>query len=93
MGYRIADPPSEQRSCKLLIVQDQKRNDLAVRSQRCSMATYVIVQDGAFFTVKLDDVSGPTIATFSNKLAADVFIEKQRGKEESAAKAPLHAAT
>jgi len=57
------------------------------------MAKYVIVQDGAFFTVKLGDVSGPTIATFSNKLAADVFIEKQRGKEESAAKAPLHAAT
>jgi hypothetical protein len=27
------------------------------RSQRCSMATYVIVQDGAFFTVKLGDVS------------------------------------
>jgi len=57
------------------------------------MATYVIVQDGAFFTVKLGDVSGPIIATFSNKLAADVFIEKQRGKEESAAKAPLDAAT
>jgi hypothetical protein len=57
------------------------------------MATYVIVQDGAFFTVKLDDVSGPTIATFSNRLAADVFIEKQRGKEERSAKAPPDAAT
>jgi hypothetical protein len=57
------------------------------------MATYVIVQDGAFFAVKLGDVSGPTIATFSNKLAADVFIEKQRGKEESATKAPPDAAT
>ena len=57
------------------------------------MATYVIVQDGAFFAVKLGDVSGPTIATFSNKLAADVFIAKQRGKEESATKAPPDAAT
>jgi hypothetical protein len=56
------------------------------------MATYVVVQDGAFFTVKLGDDSGPTLATFSNRLAANVFIEKQRGKEESAAKAPPDAA-
>jgi hypothetical protein len=57
------------------------------------MATYVIVQDGAFFAVKLDDVSGPTIAIFSNRLAADVFIEKQRGKEASTAKVSPDAAT
>ena len=57
------------------------------------MATYIVVQDGAFFAVKLGDDSGPTIATFSNRLAADVFIEKQRGKEERAAKAPPDAAT
>jgi hypothetical protein len=56
------------------------------------MATYVIVQDGAFFAVKLGDDNGPTIATFSNRLAADVFVEKQRGKDESAAKAPPDAA-
>jgi hypothetical protein len=56
------------------------------------MVTYVIVQDGAFFSVKLGDDSGPTIATFSNRLAADVFVEKQRGKDESAAKAPPEAA-
>jgi hypothetical protein len=52
------------------------------------MATYVIVQDGAFFAVKLGDDSGPTVATFSNRLAAEIFVKKYQEKDGSAAKAP-----
>ena len=40
------------------------------------------------FAVRLGDASGPVIATFSNKLAAETFAEKQRMKDEHAPKAP-----
>ena len=52
------------------------------------MATYVVTQDGAFFAVRLGDSSGPVLATFSNKLAAETFAEKQRLKDQDAAKTP-----
>jgi hypothetical protein len=52
------------------------------------MSTYVVVQDGAMFAVRLGDASGPVLATFSNKLAADTFAEKQRAKNQDTPKAP-----
>jgi hypothetical protein len=51
------------------------------------MATYIVTQDGAFFAVRLGDTSGPVLATFSNKMAAETFAEKQRLKDQDAAKA------
>ena len=50
------------------------------------MATYVIVEDGAFFLVKLGDENGRVAATFSNRLAAVAFIEKQQAKADGAPK-------
>ena len=52
------------------------------------MSTYVVVPDGAMFAVRLGDASGPVIATFSNKLAAETFAEKQRAKDQDTPKAP-----
>ena len=52
------------------------------------MSTYVVVQDGSMFAVKLGDTSGPVIATFSNKLAAETFAEKKRVKDQDIAKTP-----
>ena len=52
------------------------------------MATYVVTQDGAFFAVRLGDSSGPVLATFSNKLAAETFAEKQRLKDQDTTKTP-----
>ena len=40
------------------------------------------------FAVKLGDASGPVIATFSNKLAAENFAEKQRANDQDTPKAP-----
>ena len=40
------------------------------------------------FAVRLDDTSGPVIATFSNKLAAETFAEKKRVKDHDTAKTP-----
>jgi len=50
------------------------------------MATYVVTQDGAFFAVRLGDSSGPVLATFSNRMAAETFAEKQRLKDRDATK-------
>jgi hypothetical protein len=47
------------------------------------MSTYVVTQDGARFEVRRGDASGPVVATFSNKLAAETFAEKQRVKDPS----------
>jgi hypothetical protein len=52
------------------------------------MNAYVVVPDGAMFAVRLGDASGPVIATFSNKLAAENFAERQRVKDQDAPKAP-----
>ena len=46
------------------------------------MSTYVVTQDGARFEVRRGDASGPVVATFSNKLAAETFAEKQRVKDQ-----------
>jgi hypothetical protein len=47
------------------------------------MSTYVVTQDGARFEVRRGDASGPVVATFSNKLAAETFAEKQRGSQDT----------
>jgi hypothetical protein len=52
------------------------------------MSTYIVTQDGSRFEVRVDDANGPVVATFSNKLAAETFAEKQRVMDESAANIP-----
>ena len=51
------------------------------------MSTYVVTQEGSMFAGRLEDANGPVIATFSNKLAAETFAEKQRVKDPDTAKA------
>jgi len=51
------------------------------------MATYVVIQDGAFFAVRLGDSNGQVLATFSNRMAAERFAEKQRLKDQDVTKA------
>jgi hypothetical protein len=53
-----------------------------------SLSTYVVTQDGSSFEVRVGDASGRVIATFSNKLAAETFAEKQRVIDEGAANIP-----
>ena len=50
------------------------------------MTAYTVTQDGARFEVKVGDANGPVVATFSNRLAAETFAEKQRMKEQGAPK-------
>jgi hypothetical protein len=50
------------------------------------MATYIITQDGAFFAVRLGDSNGPVLATFSNRMAAEAYAEKQRLKDQDTTK-------
>ncbi len=50
------------------------------------MTTYTVTQDGARFEVKVGDANGQVIATFSNRLAAETFAEKQRVKDQGAPK-------
>jgi hypothetical protein len=52
------------------------------------MAAYIVIQDGAFFAVRLGDSRGPVIATFSNAMAAETFAEKQRLKDEGSPETP-----
>ena len=49
------------------------------------MSRYIITQSGSMFEVRVGDANGPVLATFSNKLAADKFAEKQRLTDERAA--------
>jgi hypothetical protein len=49
------------------------------------MNTYVVTQDGSRFEVRVGDANGRVVATFSNKLAAETFAEKQRVIDEGAA--------
>ena len=48
------------------------------------MNTYIVTQSGSMFEVRVGDANGRVLATFSNKLAADKFAEKQRATDESA---------
>jgi hypothetical protein len=50
-----------------------------------AMSTYVVTQDGSRFEVRVGDTNGRVVATFSNKLAADKFAERQRMIDEGAA--------
>jgi hypothetical protein len=49
------------------------------------MSTYVVTQDGPLFQVRVDNVDGRVVGTFSNKLAAETFAEKQRAIAKSVA--------
>ena len=44
---------------------------------------YTITHDGSYFTVRLDN-SRTVLATFSNSMAAETFVAKQRLKDEAA---------
>jgi hypothetical protein len=57
----------------------------AVVGDGSAMNTYIVTQDGARVEVRVGDANGRVLATFSNKLAADKFAEKQRTTDESAA--------
>jgi hypothetical protein len=48
------------------------------------MNTYTVTQDGSRFEVRIGDANGPVVATFSNRLAAETFAEKQRVKDQAA---------
>ena len=48
------------------------------------MNTYTVTQDGSRFEVRVGDANGPVVATFSNRLAAETFAEKQRVKDQGA---------
>jgi hypothetical protein len=50
-----------------------------------AMNTYVVTQDGSRFEVRVGDANGRVVATFSNKLAAETFAEKQRVIDAGAA--------
>jgi hypothetical protein len=52
------------------------------------MSTYIVTQDGPRFEVRVDDANGRVVATFSNKQAAESYVEHQRVKDESAANIP-----
>jgi hypothetical protein len=54
-----------------------------------AMSTYIVVQDGSRFEVRVGDANGRVVATFSNKLAADKFAERQRVIDEGAANIPV----
>jgi hypothetical protein len=49
------------------------------------MSTYVVTQDGSRFEVRVGGANGRVVATFSDKLAAETFAEKQRVIDEGAA--------
>jgi hypothetical protein len=51
-------------------------------------ATYVVVSDNSMFAVRLGGASGSVILTFSNRLAAETFAERQRAKDQDTPKAP-----
>ena len=49
------------------------------------MDTYVVTQDGPLFQVRVGNADGQVVGTFSNKLAAETFAEKQRAIAKSVA--------
>ena len=51
-----------------------------------AMSTYVVTQHGSRFEVIVGDANWRLVATFSNKLAAVKFVERQRVIDEGAAK-------
>jgi hypothetical protein len=50
-----------------------------------AMNAYVVTQDGSRFDVRVGDANRRVVATFSHKLAAGTFSEKQRVIDEGAA--------
>jgi hypothetical protein len=53
-----------------------------------AMSTYIVIQNASRFEVRVGDSNGRVAATFSNKLAAETFAEKQRVSDEGAATIP-----
>ena len=53
-----------------------------------AMSTYIVTQNASRFEVRVGDSNGRVVATFSNKLAAETFAEKQRVIDEGAANIP-----
>jgi hypothetical protein len=53
-----------------------------------AMTKYVVTQDASRFEVRVGDANGRVVATFSNRLAAETFAEKQRALDEGAANIP-----
>ena len=53
------------------------------------MNTYTVTQDRSRFEVRVGDANGPVVATFSDRLAADTFAEKQQVKDQGAPKTPV----
>jgi len=53
-----------------------------------AMTKYVVTQDASRFEVRVGDANGRIVATFSNRLAAETFAEKQRALGEGAANIP-----
>ncbi len=53
-----------------------------------AMSTYIVIQNASRFEVRVGDPDGRVVATFSNKLAAETFAEKQRVRDEGAATIP-----
>jgi hypothetical protein len=47
-----------------------------------AMSTYIVTQNASRFEVRVGDSNGRVVATFSNKLAAEMFAEKQRVRDE-----------
>ena len=56
----------------------------AILGKTDSMNTYIVTQDGARFEVRIGDANGSVVATFSNRLAAETFAEKQQVKDQGA---------
>jgi hypothetical protein len=54
-----------------------------------AMAKYVVTQDASRFEVRVGDANGRVVATFSNRLAAETFAEKQRALDEGAGQYPF----
>jgi hypothetical protein len=53
-----------------------------------AMSTYIVTQNASRFEVRVGDSNGRVVATFSNKLAAETFAERQRAIDEGAATVP-----
>ena len=53
-----------------------------------AMSTYIVTQNASRFEVRVGDSNGRVVATFSNKLAAETFAEKQRVKDQDTIQPP-----
>jgi hypothetical protein len=52
------------------------------------MSSYIVTQDGPKFEVRIGGASGQVVATFSNRFAAEKFVEQQQGRDEASGSPP-----